>query len=192
MDWPALALQQVQTAINTLQTSFQRKLSVILTHEAGVGYKGLGEDRPAGRVQGILKEENMTESSFETHEALRTLQHAGFEAAQAQAVVDVVTRAPISTQVVKDLERIKVQVETNMATEDRALVAVLEPISPTWWPSWKRTWPPRPTRGPAGIPLPSAVATRRGLRRADHRACRAGCSRVVAILQTSHIPAALE
>ena len=59
----------------------------------------------------------MTESSFETHEALRTLQRAGFEAAQAQAVVDVVTRAPISTQVVKDLERIKVQVETNMATK---------------------------------------------------------------------------
>ena len=59
----------------------------------------------------------MTESSFETHEALRTLQRAGFEAVQAQAVVDVVTRAPISTQVVKDLERIKVQVETNMATK---------------------------------------------------------------------------
>ena len=59
----------------------------------------------------------MTESSFETHEALRRLQRAGFEAVQAQAVVDVVTRAPISTQVVKDLERIKVQVETNMATK---------------------------------------------------------------------------
>ena len=59
----------------------------------------------------------MTESSFETHEALRTLQRAGFEAVQAQAVVDVVTRAPISTQVVKDLERIKVQLETNMATK---------------------------------------------------------------------------
>ena len=50
----------------------------------------------------------MTESSFETHEAIRTLQRAGFEAEQAQAVVDVVTRASISTQVVKDLERIKV------------------------------------------------------------------------------------
>ncbi len=112
-----MTLQHVQTAINTLQTSFQRKLSVILTHEAGVGYKGLGEDQPAGRVQEILKEENMTENSFETHEALRTLQRAGFEAVQAQAVVDVVTRAPISTQVVKDLERIKVQVETNMATK---------------------------------------------------------------------------
>ena len=59
----------------------------------------------------------MTESSFETHEAIRTLQRAGFEAAQAQAVVDVVTRATISTQVVKDPERLKVQVETNMATK---------------------------------------------------------------------------
>ncbi len=68
----------------------------------------------------------MTESSFETHEALRTLQRAGFEAVQAQAVVDVVTRAPISTQVVKDLERIKVQVETNMATKTD--LAVLERV----------------------------------------------------------------
>ena len=93
---------------------------------AGVGYKSLREDQPAGRVQGILKEENMTESSFETHEAIRTLQRAGFEAAQAQAVVDVVTRAPISTQVVKDLERLKVQVETNMATKTD--LAVLERV----------------------------------------------------------------
>ena len=68
----------------------------------------------------------MTESSFETHEALRRLQRAGFEAVQAQAVVDVVTRAPISTQVVKDLERIKVQVETNMATKTD--LAVLERV----------------------------------------------------------------
>ena len=68
----------------------------------------------------------MTESSFETHEAIRTLQRAGFEAVQAQAVVDVVTRAPISTQVVKDLERIKVQVETNMATKTD--VAVLQRV----------------------------------------------------------------
>ena len=68
----------------------------------------------------------MAESSFETHEAIRTLQGAGFEAVQAQAVVDVVTRAPISTQVVKDLERIKVQVETNMAT--KADLAVLERV----------------------------------------------------------------
>ncbi len=59
----------------------------------------------------------MTESSFETHEAIRTLHRAGFEAAQAQAVVDVVTRATISTQLVKDPERLKVQVETNMATK---------------------------------------------------------------------------
>ena len=66
----------------------------------------------------------MTGSSFETHEAIRTLQRAGFEAVQAQAVVDVVTRAPISTQVVKDLERLKVQVETNMATKtDLAVLA---------------------------------------------------------------------
>ena len=97
-----------------------------MTAQASVGYKGLGEDQPEGRVQGILKEENRTESSFETHEALRTLQHAGFEAAQAQAVVDVVTRAPISTQVVKYLERIKVQVETNMATKTD--LAVLERV----------------------------------------------------------------
>ena len=59
----------------------------------------------------------MAESSFETHEAIHTLQRAGFEAAQAQAVVDVVTRAPISTQLVKNPERLKVQVETNMATK---------------------------------------------------------------------------
>ncbi|MCY4110162.1 MAG: hypothetical protein OXG11_14200 [Chloroflexi bacterium] len=66
----------------------------------------------------------MTEGSFETHEAIRTLQRAGFETRKAQAVVDIVTRAPISTQVVKDLERVKVQVETNMAT--KADLAVLE------------------------------------------------------------------
>ena len=59
----------------------------------------------------------MTEGSLETHEAIRTLQGAGFEAGQARAVVDIVTRAPVSTQVVKDLERVKVQVETNMATK---------------------------------------------------------------------------
>ena len=41
-------------------------------------------------------------------------------------MVDVVTRAPISTQVVKDLERIKVQVETNMATKTD--LAVLERV----------------------------------------------------------------
>ena len=68
----------------------------------------------------------MTESSFETHEAIRTLQRAGFEAAQAQAVVDVVTRATISTQLVKDPERLKVQVETNMATKTD--LAVLERV----------------------------------------------------------------
>ena len=59
----------------------------------------------------------MAEVSFETHEAIRTLRRAGFDPGQAQAVVDVVTRAPISTQVVKDLERVKVQVESNMATK---------------------------------------------------------------------------
>ena len=40
--------------------------------------------------------------------------------------MDVVTRAPISTQVVKDLERLKVQVETNMATKTD--LAVLERV----------------------------------------------------------------
>lgn len=59
----------------------------------------------------------MKDGSLETHEAIRRLQGAGFKAGQARAVVDIVSRAPFSTQVVKDLERVKVQVETNMATK---------------------------------------------------------------------------
>ena len=59
----------------------------------------------------------MIGESFDTHEAIQTLERAGCPAEQAEAMVAVVTQATAPTaQVIKDLERIRLVVETKMAT----------------------------------------------------------------------------
>ncbi|MCY4477627.1 MAG: DUF1640 domain-containing protein [Gammaproteobacteria bacterium] len=61
----------------------------------------------------------MTGESFDTHEAIQTLERAGCPAEQAEAMVAVVTQATAPTaQVSKDLERIRLVVETKMATKE--------------------------------------------------------------------------
>ena len=61
----------------------------------------------------------MTGESFDTHEAIQTLERAGCPAEQAEAMVAIVTQASAPTaQVIKDLERIRLVVETRMATRE--------------------------------------------------------------------------
>ena len=61
----------------------------------------------------------MTGESFDAHEAIQTLERAGCLAEQAEAMVAVVTQATAPTaQVIKDLERIRLVVETKMATRE--------------------------------------------------------------------------
>ena len=59
----------------------------------------------------------MSEAAFDTHAEIRKLEQAGCPAAQAEAVVDLVNRAPPNIQMVKVLERLTFQIETNMATK---------------------------------------------------------------------------
>ena len=66
----------------------------------------------------------MSQASFDTHAAIRKLEKAGCPARQAEAMVSMVMQATGDTlQMARDLEHIKLQVETNMATKD-ALAAV--------------------------------------------------------------------
>ena len=66
----------------------------------------------------------MSQASFDTHAAIRKLEKAGCPARQAEAMVSMVMQATGDTlQMAKDLEHIKLQVETNMATKD-ALAAL--------------------------------------------------------------------
>ncbi len=61
----------------------------------------------------------MSQASFDTHAAIRKLEQAGCPARQAEAMVSMVMQATGDTlQMAKDLEHIKLQVETNMATKD--------------------------------------------------------------------------
>ena len=61
----------------------------------------------------------MTGESFDTHEAIQTLERAGCPVEQAEAMVAVVTQATAPTaQAIKDLERIRLVVETKMATRE--------------------------------------------------------------------------
>lgn len=60
----------------------------------------------------------MQEVSFDTHAAIRKLEGAGCPAPQAEAMVDVVSQATaVTSRMARDLERIKLQVDTNMATK---------------------------------------------------------------------------
>lgn len=60
----------------------------------------------------------MQEVSFDTHAAIRKLEGAGCPAAQAEAMVAVVSEATaVTSRMARDLERIKFQVDTNMATK---------------------------------------------------------------------------
>ena len=59
----------------------------------------------------------MSEAAFDTHAEIRKLEQAGCPAAQAETVVDLVNRAPPNIQMVKALERLTFQIETNMATK---------------------------------------------------------------------------
>ena len=66
----------------------------------------------------------MSQASFDTHAAIRKLERAGCPVRQAEAMVSMVMQATGDTlQMAKDLEHIKLQVETNMATKD-ALAAL--------------------------------------------------------------------
>ncbi|MCY3816551.1 MAG: DUF1640 domain-containing protein [Gammaproteobacteria bacterium] len=60
----------------------------------------------------------MQEVSFDTHAAIRKLEGAGCPAPQAEAMVAVVSEATaVTSRMARDLERIKLQVDTNMATK---------------------------------------------------------------------------
>ena len=62
----------------------------------------------------------MAEVAFDTNAEIRKLQQAGWPRNQAEAMVDLVSRAPLDVQMVKDLERVKLQtstIETSMATK---------------------------------------------------------------------------
>ncbi|WP_446830684.1 coiled-coil domain-containing protein [Candidatus Foliamicus sp.] len=61
----------------------------------------------------------MPQVSFDTHDAIRKLQQAGCPPEQAEAMVAIVTAATgLTAQIVRDLEWLKLQVETRMATKD--------------------------------------------------------------------------
>ena len=61
----------------------------------------------------------MSQASFDTHAAIRKLEKAGCPARQAEAMVSMVMQATSDTlQMARDLEHIKLQVDTNMATKD--------------------------------------------------------------------------
>ena len=60
----------------------------------------------------------MQEVTFDTHAAIRKLEGAGCPAPQAEAMVAVVSQATaVTSRMARDLERIKLQVDTNMATK---------------------------------------------------------------------------
>ena len=59
----------------------------------------------------------MSDVSFDTHAEIRKLEESGLPLPQAEALVDMVTRAPTNSQVIETLEYLKVQVDTNMATK---------------------------------------------------------------------------
>ena len=69
----------------------------------------------------------MSDFTFDTHAEIRKLEQSGIPVPHAEAVVDMVTRAPINTQVAEGLGRLKGlerHLETNMATRaDLAAVA---------------------------------------------------------------------
>ncbi|MCY4165061.1 MAG: hypothetical protein OXF03_02790 [Gammaproteobacteria bacterium] len=61
----------------------------------------------------------MPQVLFNTHAAARKLEKAGHTAQQAEAVVEVVSTATeLVTRMAQDLDRIKYQVDNNMATKD--------------------------------------------------------------------------
>ena len=62
----------------------------------------------------------MAEVAFDTNAEIRKLQQEGWPRNQAEAMVDLVSRAPLNVQMVKDLERVRLQtstIETSMATK---------------------------------------------------------------------------
>ena len=69
----------------------------------------------------------MSDFTFDTHAEIRKLEQSGIPVPHAEAVVDMVTRAPINTQVaegMRRLERLEQHLEKNMATKaDLAAVA---------------------------------------------------------------------
>ena len=69
----------------------------------------------------------MSDFTFDTHAEIRKLEQSGIPVPHAEAVVDMVTRAPINTQVaegLRRLERLEQHIEKNMATRaDLAAVA---------------------------------------------------------------------
>ena len=59
----------------------------------------------------------MSDVIFDTHAEIRKLEEMGIPLPQAEALVDMVTRAPINKRVADNLEYLKLQVDANMATK---------------------------------------------------------------------------
>ena len=59
----------------------------------------------------------MSDVIFDTHAEIRKLEKMGIPLPQAEALVDMVTRAPINKRVAENLEYLMLQVDANMATK---------------------------------------------------------------------------
>ena len=62
----------------------------------------------------------MPQPALDTHAEVRTLKQAGCPEEQAEAMVDLVSRAPLNAQVARSLEQVQFRldsIESNMATK---------------------------------------------------------------------------
>ena len=59
----------------------------------------------------------MSEVSFDTHAEIRKLEQSGIPLPQAEALLDMMSRAPASNQVAENLEYLRRKVDTNLATK---------------------------------------------------------------------------
>ena len=62
----------------------------------------------------------MPQPALDTHAEVRKLKQAGCQEEQAEAMVDLVSRAPLNAQVTKSLEQVEFRlesIESNMATQ---------------------------------------------------------------------------
>lgn len=59
----------------------------------------------------------MSEVSFDTHAEIRKLEQSGIPVTQAEALLDMMSRAPANIQVAENLEYLRRKVDTNLATK---------------------------------------------------------------------------
>lgn len=73
----------------------------------------------------------MPQSAFDTHAEVRKLKQAGCREKQAEAMVDLVSRAPLNAQIAGSLERVQLRLESiesgmaNLATQSALEALVL-------------------------------------------------------------------